>query len=179
MPAASQSRDELLASLLDLFRRNGYDGTSIADIGAATGLGKSSLYHHFPGGKEEMALAVLAYLDRLLTPAIEAAHAPGPPAERLAALLGAIDAFYDGGRAACLLERLGASVHHARFADPLRAAFGRLQGAFEAIAREAGAPDPAAFAEDALVRIEGALVVAAGNGDPGVFSRAIGRLRLS
>ena len=38
-------------------------GASLALIGAATGLGKGSLYHFFPGGKEEMAAAVIAHID--------------------------------------------------------------------------------------------------------------------
>src|SRR3546814_7759749 len=32
-------------------------------ITAATGLGKGSLYNYFPGGKDEMAAAVLAHVD--------------------------------------------------------------------------------------------------------------------
>ena len=37
--------------------------TSTPAITAGTGLGKGSLYHLFPGGKAEMAAAVLAEID--------------------------------------------------------------------------------------------------------------------
>src|SRR5678815_2126642 len=54
------SKDEVIAILVETFRRDGYDGASIATLSKATGLGKSSLYHYFPGGKVDMATQVLA-----------------------------------------------------------------------------------------------------------------------
>jgi len=60
MPAALMSRDEVVERLVGVFQRCGYDGASLSELSAATGLGRSSLYHHFPGGKEEMARAVIA-----------------------------------------------------------------------------------------------------------------------
>ena len=59
MPAPSISREEVLNRLTKTFRTYGYDGASLAKLSEATGLGPSSLYHYFPGGKEEMAQAVL------------------------------------------------------------------------------------------------------------------------
>ncbi|WP_164094666.1 TetR family transcriptional regulator, partial [Serratia marcescens] len=52
-------RAALIPILGEVFREHGYEGASLAVIGARTGLGKGSLYHAFPGGKEEMASAVL------------------------------------------------------------------------------------------------------------------------
>src|SRR5437763_16342321 len=107
MPAALMTRDEVLDRLLDAFRDRGYEGASLAELSAATGLVKASLYHYFPGGKAEMATAVLAHLDKLLA---EQLYAPLrthlPPSKKVAAMLDTIDAFYEGGRKACLLERL-------------------------------------------------------------------------
>ena len=59
MPAPLLSKPEMLDRLMNLFRDKGFDGASLADISTATGLGKSSLYHHFPNGKEEIARQVL------------------------------------------------------------------------------------------------------------------------
>jgi hypothetical protein len=39
------------------------EGASLSLISEATGLGKGCLYHFFPGGKEEMADAVLSEID--------------------------------------------------------------------------------------------------------------------
>ena len=53
-------RADVLPMLGEVFREHGFEGASLAAITARTGLGKGSLYHFFPGGKEEMAAAVLA-----------------------------------------------------------------------------------------------------------------------
>lgn len=179
MPPALMSKDKMLGLVMALFREHGYDGTSMADISAATGLGKSSIYHHFPGGKQEMAAAALERLEAQLQPALEALREPRPAADKLDGLLGALDELYDGGRAACLLERLGASADRIRLAGPLASSFHTVLGAFERLCREAGIDRAEARrrAEDAVVRIEGALVVAGGTGEPQVFRRALEAIR--
>lgn len=180
MAATSLTKPELLDRLSDTFRRLGYDGASIADIASATGLGKSSLYHYFPGGKEEMASEVLAHLAQSLERALFAPlEGPGTPSVKLAHMLAVIDAFYDGGRKACLLERIAASADRSRFQRPLRAIFARWMESIAALGREAGlSPKVAeARAEDAVVRIEGALVLCAGTGDTAPFARALAAIR--
>lgn len=182
MPAAILSREEILNRLADTFRQRGYDGASLADIAKATGLGKSSLYHYFPGGKEEMATGVLAALSGQLEVALFRPLAePGAPARKLGRMLDAIDAFYDGGRKACLLERLSASANRAPFQRPLRVVFERWIDATADLCRQAGIPAATARAraEDAVVRIEGALVLSAGTGDHRPFGRALSAIRES
>ena len=56
-------RREVLRALGEVFRAHGYEGASLTLITEATGLGKGSLYHLFPGGKEQMAAEVLADID--------------------------------------------------------------------------------------------------------------------
>lgn len=180
MPAPLLSKPDLLGRLMDLFRDKGFDGASLSDISESTGLGKSSLYHHFPNGKEEMALEVLAYLETQLEVALfEPMRSTGTPARKLDRMLDAIDSFYEGGKKACLLERLCASVDAGRFRRPLGRAFTHWIEAVEALGVESGLPRAVARrrAEDLVVRIEGALVVCAGSGDTGVFARAIRDLR--
>ena len=182
MPPSLMSKPDLLARLMDLFRDKGFDGASLAAISESTGLGKSSLYHHFPNGKEEMATEVLAHLDAELERAIfEPLRAAGTPRKKLDRMLDAIDSFYEGGKKACLLERLCASVAAPRFRRPLGQAFTIWIDAVEALAVEAGVPRATARrrAEDLVVRIEGALVVCAGTGSTAVFARAIRDLRES
>ncbi len=50
---------QLISILDDVFRRRGYEGATLAELSRACGLGKASLYHHFPGGKDEMANLLL------------------------------------------------------------------------------------------------------------------------
>lgn len=179
MPPALVTRTEVLDRIMESFRKHGYDGASLATISERTGLGKSSLYHHFPGGKEQMARDVLAHLNAALRPTFQAVEDEPHPKKKLDLMLDAVDAFYEGGRKACLLERLGASVDRARFGAPLRATFVGWMTVLADICRAAGLSPAAARrrAEAAIVRIEGALVVAAGIGDPSVFGRTLDELR--
>ena len=182
MPAPILSKEEVLDLLLNTFRDRGYEGASLAELSSATGLGKSSLYHYFPGGKEEMAEQVLAYMDRQLpTNLYEPLQLEQTPEKKLGLMLDVIDAFYEGGRRACLLERLCASVDRTRFRRPLHDAFTAWMDAVEAICLEAGLSKATARArgEAFVVRIEGALVVCAGTDDYSVFARTIKELRSS
>lgn len=182
MPAALLPKDEVLERLLRTFRDRGYDGASLAELSAATGLGKSSLYHYFPGGKQDMAQQVLAHLDQQLERALfEPLRAKQSPARKLSAMLATIDQFYDGGKRACLFERLCASVDRGRFRRPLGRAFTAWIEAVEALCLEAGLARALARsrAEDLVVRIEGALVVCAGTNDPGLFERTLKELQTS
>src|SRR6476469_10425022 len=159
------SKLDMLDRLMDLFRKKGFDGASVSDISESTGLGKSSLYHHFPNGKEEMALQVLAHLEGQLEAALfEPMRSTGAPGKKLDRMLDTIDAFYEGGKKACLLERLCASVDARQFRRPLGRAFNTWIEAVEGLGVESGLPRAAARlrAEDLVVRIEGALVVCAG-----------------
>lgn len=174
------TKTDMLARLMDLFRKHGFDGASVSDISESTGLGKSSLYHHFPNGKEEMALQVLAHLEEQLEQALFAPmRSSEEPAKKLNQMLDAIDRFYESGKKACLLERLCASVDARRFRRPLGRAFNTWIDAVEALGVEAGLPRAVARrrAEDLVVRIEGALVVCAGTGETDVFTRTIRDLR--
>lgn len=45
------SREEVVDRLMDVILWHGYDGVSLSAFSGATRLGKSSLYHYFPGGK--------------------------------------------------------------------------------------------------------------------------------
>jgi AcrR family transcriptional regulator len=181
MPAPIATRNEVLDRLMETFRRDGYDGASLATLSARTRLGKSSLYHHFPGGKEEMAREVLGHLNAGLGEVIRTVEAEPNPTKKLKMMLDAVDRIYDGGRKACLLQQLAASVDRARFREPLRTTFDALISTFADIARAAGFSTAVARrrAEDAVIRIEGALVVTAGMNEFSVFDRTLRDLQAS
>ena len=176
------TKPAMLDRLMDLFRDKGFDGASLADISDSTGLGKSSLYHHFPNGKEEIALQVLAHLEDQLEQALfEPLRSSETARRKLDRMLDAIDAFYEGGKKACLLERLSSSVDAKRFQRPLGRAFKAWIDAVETLGVESGLPRSIARtrAEDLVVRIEGALIVSAGRGDTRLFARTLRDLRES
>ena len=51
-------RDEILAAASRIFAAQGYEGTTVRDLEAATGLTRGGIFFHFPG-KRELYLAVL------------------------------------------------------------------------------------------------------------------------
>ncbi len=59
MKKGQSAKDRLTATAAGLFMRQGYHGTGLAQIVAESGAPKGSLYFHFPGGKEALALAAV------------------------------------------------------------------------------------------------------------------------
>ena len=50
-----------------LFRRQGYERTGFSEVLQESGAARGAIYHHFPGGKEELALAVIERSNREIT----------------------------------------------------------------------------------------------------------------
>jgi AcrR family transcriptional regulator len=60
MQVVAGTRDRLLTATNESFRRRGYNGTSLKHVTAAARAPTGSLYHFFPGGKDELAAEVVA-----------------------------------------------------------------------------------------------------------------------
>jgi AcrR family transcriptional regulator len=174
----SDVRAELIIKLSSLFRARGYEGVSLADISTATGLGKSSLYHHFPGGKEEMAAVVLASARAWLEAEIFAPlRTDDDPEAALRAMLAAADQLYDHGAAGCVLASLGLSAPEGPLADSVRALFADWAGAISAALVRNGLNRVEAQkrAWAALGQIQGALVLTRALRERAIFRDALGR----
>lgn len=179
MPPALLSRQEVIERLMLVVRRCGYDGASLARLSKATGLGKSSLYHYFPAGKDDMVRAVLDHVgsqlrDGLFVPL----RAPGPAHRRVEQMVKTLDAFYRGGREACVLGNLVLGTSRTRFRSQLRAIFDEWIDALAVALIDGGLSRSLARAraEDAVMRIEGALVLAGAMDDVALFGRALTQL---
>ena len=55
----AETRDRLLATTAELFQRQGFNGTSMKQITDGAEATTGSLYHFFPGGKDELAAEVI------------------------------------------------------------------------------------------------------------------------
>lgn len=180
MGTQRQSDETVIGGLCEVFREYGYEGASLTLISEATGLKRSSLYHRFPGGKEEMAVAVLEHASRRLG---EYVFAPlsekGDLAARVKKMGKRLVEFYDGGRKACLLDTLTVAERPSqRVTECARQAYEGWISVFASVAKEAGF-GPAASrrrAEAAVIQLEGALVVARVQNKPGVFARVVADL---
>jgi AcrR family transcriptional regulator len=57
----SSTRDRILDSSAELFRRQGYAGTGVKQIVTDAGAPFGSLYHFFPGGKEQLGAEAIRW----------------------------------------------------------------------------------------------------------------------
>ena len=55
----TDTRDRIVDAAVDLFRVHGYTGTAMQQVVAAAGAPNGSVYHHFRGGKEELAAVAI------------------------------------------------------------------------------------------------------------------------
>ena len=53
------TRDRLIAAMSDLLQRRGFHGVGLSDVLAQARAPKGVLYHHFPGGKMDLAVAAI------------------------------------------------------------------------------------------------------------------------
>lgn len=176
MPAPLLTRDEVLKRILEVFRHHGYAGASLTEISKATGLGRSSLYHYFPGGKEDMAQAVLELLKTWMEVNIIAElQCEKPPAMRIGAMCRLLDEFYMGGRERCILANFIMAESMDLFKETMRIILTRWIDALAKLIEETGllAKEAKLRAEDAVVRVQGGLMLSIALNDPTPFRRAL------
>lgn len=173
-------RAAVVAVIGEVFREYGYAGASLAEICKRTGLGKGSLYHLFPGGKDEMAQAVLDdvahwFETNVFTPL----DSKLKPAEGIDQMFRAVTRFFDSGRRICLVAAFALDDTRDRFVTEIQAYFSAWTGALAGALRRMGfAPQAArAAAEDVVAGIQGALMLARSQHNPVLFTRAVKRLQ--
>lgn len=179
-------RAELLTQLSEVFRAHGYEGATLALISQATGLGKGSLYNYFPGGKEQMATEVLAAIDQWFVDHIyKPLRAAKDPARGIAEMFAAVDNYFCSGQRVCLVGVIALGASRDIFSDKVKLYFAGWVDALATALRRLGDDKALARrkAEQTVLEIQGALVLARAFDDPKLFSRAIGeserRLMLS
>lgn len=80
---ARYTREDLLGVVVEVFNERGYEATSMEDLARASGLTKSTFYHHVTGKQQLLRLAVDRALDALSAVLDEPAAVTGRPVERL------------------------------------------------------------------------------------------------
>jgi AcrR family transcriptional regulator len=172
-------RAKLLAQLGEVFRAHGYEGASLSLITRATGLGKGSLYHLFPGGKEQMAAEVLSHIDEWFERHVFEPLRNDRSGEGVVRMYDAVDRYFDSGGRVCLVGVFALGSARDVFGKKVRGYFVAWEDALVAAFRRGGMTPAQARerAEDILLGIQGALVLARAKADKAVFSRALKRLR--
>jgi AcrR family transcriptional regulator len=179
MPAAIIAKDDVLTRIFGVFKAYGYEGATLARISESTGLGRASLYHYFPGGKDEMAREVLHLAQGWLKQnVVEPLSGSGSIQARLKTMTQNVRAGYSDGSDSCVMNLLGVGEADAKFHPDLRETIELWLHALEGIFRESGMPAGRSrrLAVDTVARTQGALVVARALGDTAVFTRTLSEL---
>ena len=182
------SKQTYVPTLLRLFRQFGYEGVTLSKISQATGLGKASLYHHFPGGKTEMAEAALAqvnqWLETRIVPILVGAvsleaNREARPIDTFQSMCQEVNHFFNAGQNSCLwavlvLEQSSDDLFHAQISE----AFSRWIEAIANVLITAGLDKTLAKqrGEDAIIAIQGALILSHGLKDFAPFQRVLKQL---
>lgn len=163
----ASTKDRILDTTAELFRRYGYTGTGMKQIVAEAGAPFGSLYHHFPGGKEQLGEEVIRRSGRMYFELFEAIYDEAPDAAS------GVEDFFAGAAAvlretdyadACPVATVALEV--ASTSEPLRLATaevfeGWISGAAERFAA-AGVPRGEArrLAISVISALEGAFILA-------------------
>ena len=155
----------MIRTAASLFRAQGYHATGLNQVLAEGGLPKGSLYFHFPGGKEQLAVESMRRSGEELGSGIAAALAstadPAAALERVLALLGEHLVATDF-REGCPVATV--ALDAAAQSEPIRAACAGVYDSWQELVaqhlRAAGLPDADGLATVLVAAVEGAVLLA-------------------
>ncbi|WP_103563190.1 TetR/AcrR family transcriptional regulator [Actinomadura rubteroloni] len=161
----TDSRERMVRSAAYLFRERGYSGTAFRDVIVHSGAPRGSIYHHFPGGKVQLAEEAVRYAGDFLNAGIQAAVEGGDAAA-------AVDAFTGWWRqvliksefrAGCPVAAVTVESHDEapQLAAAAARAFGRWEDTLATGLGNAGVPDgrAARLARLVVASVEGATIL--------------------
>lgn len=174
---------DLTPGILDVFLQRGYDGATLAHLARETGLSKASLYHHFPGGKSEMAATLVrSAIADLHARAYVPLMASDPP-QNFQDFIAGFAGYVQQGQSDCILSIFARHDTAGEDLDELRKQIAAqfndwhtlLTQAFEARGAKPKRADRQAHELVAL--LYGALMQAKMHNKPELFTRAMKRLQ--
>lgn len=100
------TRERIRREAAALFRRKGFNGTSMAELAGEVGITKSSLYHHFPSKQALLSEIIELTVNRVMPMVQEVANTDLPVRQRLgkAVALHTVEAIHDQDAVACFIE---------------------------------------------------------------------------
>jgi AcrR family transcriptional regulator len=171
-------RQEMVNGAISLLAEKGVQGTSFAVVTEATNTPRGSIYHHFPGGKNELIEEAVASLGSVVTFLIDAVDASSPSQ--------VVEQFLENWRALLLANNFSSNCAIANVSlgagddDSLKGSanevFKNWQHALARAFERSGAKrkDAVDFAAVCLASVEGAMILGRASGSDEVF-RALSR----
>ncbi|MEP0263707.1 TetR/AcrR family transcriptional regulator [Dokdonia sp.] len=167
----------LLERLTEVFRSKGYEGSSLNDLATSAGLKKASLYHRFPGGKEEIAAAVLQFTEVWSKKHVEdiIRDTKKPARQRLQEVVHNIDILYAQGEKTCILRALSTDTGIDSLGELIQETMNKWLGSFAFFAEDIGYTPKEATqkATQTLINIQGSLIISKGLNDRRIFKNAL------
>jgi TetR/AcrR family transcriptional repressor of lmrAB and yxaGH operons len=172
--ASTGTRDRLIAAMVDALRHRGYHGVGISELLASAQTPKGVLYHHFPGGKSELAVKAIEAVAEQLGSALEQLiQLRADPVVATTLWMGSAQKMLEESNfhAGCPLATIAleSTGEDAEIRVALNNAFALLRAKISQILGAFGMPDPTARATASLIvsAYEGALLQSrvAENGD--------------
>jgi AcrR family transcriptional regulator len=167
-------RQEMVNGAISLLAEKGVQGTSFAVVTEATKTPRGSIYHHFPGGKNELIEEAVTSIGQLVTALIDAVEVDSPSK--------VVDVFVESWRALLLANNFASNCAVANASlgagdeDSLKASadevFKKWQHALALAFERSGAKrkDAVDFAAVCLASVEGAMILGRASGSDEVFN---------
>ncbi|MGO3885937.1 MAG: TetR/AcrR family transcriptional regulator [Mycetocola sp.] len=182
MARTVRDRADVIQALAGVFRRRGFDAGSLSVIQKETGVGRGSLYHFFPNGKEDMARAVLSQVggwfdDRIFGPLREDTNA----AQAVTTMSREVGDYFVSNQRVCLFAVMTLGEEQDAFAAEVRSYFTDWVDALAATLTRGGLTkkDATQRALDAVATIQGGLILSRATGDEDTFLGINGRVERS
>lgn len=179
MPRTIIEKQDVISKLGDIFRRFGYFGASLSEITQQTGLGKGSLYHFFPNGKQEMADTVLDEVSIWFETNIFMPLRTNQNASNsIKKMFTEVDKFFYSGERICLMGAFALDNTRSLFSKKLNTYFTSWINALASAIKKSGCSTKRAnqLSEEIVAGIQGSLVLARAQNNPRIFSRNMKRL---
>lgn len=176
---AAGVRDRMVAGAVKLLAQRGLQATSLSTVVAETDAPRGSIYHHFPGGKDELVAAAIAATERHALGLID--QQQGASAiEVTQSFLGAWRALltYAHFDAGCALVAVTVAAESPELRQRTAQAFAAWQQKLARALQSGGLgeADAAAAAALLLAASEGAVVICRAQQDVGYFDTVAAQL---
>lgn len=171
----------MIRGAAELLSERGVQATTFSEVIAHTGASRGSIYHHFPGGKDELVLEALRYVGRLTMRSLQA-----DPSRSAREIVRGFVGMWRGllvhteMRSGCSVAAVTVASESTELLDAAAAVFMSWRDALSAALGGAGfsARDAQRIAVTIVASLEGALILARAHRDIAVFDAVADSLDL-
>ena len=157
---AGDVRERMIGGAARLLAEHGLEGTSFAEVLALTGAPRGSIYHHFPGGKDQLVAAAVDAAGAQALTVLDGLA--GASAEQVAeTFLGLWRLLLEktGCRVGCAVLAVTVATGSDDLLDRAGAVFRAWRTQLSALLEAGGAADAESFAATLVAAAEGAVVL--------------------